>query len=76
MTPNPLLVPEDEAAAWTGRPGVTIRRWAHEGRIHRYGKGRGRVRYNLWELPQKRLNEATGETILGPPPPLPTARAA
>lgn len=46
----PRLVPEDLAVAYTGRPATTIRRWAHEGRISRYGQGRGRVRYDLLEL--------------------------
>lgn len=49
-----VLVTEADAAAWTGRPGPTIRGWAHEGRITRYGQGRGKVRYNLFELPCKR----------------------
>lgn len=76
MASEPCLVAEQDAAAWTGRPGVTIRRWAHEGRITRYGRGRGRVRYDLWELPKKRLDEVTGELMLGEPPPLPDRRRA
>ncbi|GGP55935.1 DNA-binding protein [Streptomyces abikoensis] len=76
MTSAPLLVTEDMAAAYTGRPGATIRRWAHEGRITRHGHGRGNVRYNLWELPQKTADELTGQTLLGPPPPLPAQRDA
>ena len=49
----PRLVPEELAVAYTGRPATTIRRWAHEGRISRYGQGRGRVRYDLLELHSK-----------------------
>lgn len=66
-----VLVDEAAAAHYTGRPGVTIRRWAHEGRIKRYGSGRGKVRYNVLELPRKTVDPWTGETCLGEPPPLP-----
>ncbi|MCD9196060.1 DNA-binding protein [Streptomyces albireticuli] len=76
MTSEPLLVTEDMAAEYTGRPGVTIRRWAHEGRIHRHGSGRGRVRYDLWSLPRKTRDELTGEITPGAPPPLPEGRRA
>jgi hypothetical protein len=74
---NVALVDEEAAAHYSGRPGVTIRRWAHEGRIKRYGSGRGNVRYNVFELPRKTVDPWTGEVDLGEPPPLPTgARAA
>ncbi|MFV8127526.1 DNA-binding protein [Streptomyces syringium] len=76
MASEPLLVTEDLAAEYTGRPGVTIRRWAHEGRITRHGSGRGKVRYDLWELPGKTTDEASGDVILGDPPPLPEGRRA
>ncbi len=49
----PLLVPQDLAAAYTGHPASTIRGWALQGRISRYGQGRGRVRYDLLELHSK-----------------------
>ena len=65
------LVDEEAAAVYSGRPRVTIRRWAHEGRIKRYGSGRGKVRYNVFELPRKVVDDWTGETTLGDPPPLP-----
>ncbi|KAB7850346.1 DNA-binding protein [Streptomyces mobaraensis] len=71
----PLLVTEAQAATWTGRAGATIRTWAHEGRITRHGSGRGRVRYNLWELPQRTVDD-DGTVTLGPPPPLPAQRHA
>lgn len=76
--PAPALVNEEAAAYWTGRPGVTIRRWAHEGRIHRYGSGRCNVRYNVHELPKAERDEWTGElTTPGATPPLlARARAA
>ena len=72
------LVDEEAAAYWAGRPGVTIRRWAHEGRIQRYGKGRGKVRYNVHEIPKAERDEWTCELITpGETPPMPTgARAA
>jgi hypothetical protein len=47
-----VLVTEAEAVAWTGRPGSTLRRWRHEGRIARHGIGRT-ARYNLFDLPSK-----------------------
>jgi excisionase family DNA binding protein len=56
---TPILVRPDEAAAYTRRPVHTVYRWAHEGRLTRHGTGRGRVRYDLRELP------APGQ----PPPP-------
>ncbi|MFF1709302.1 DNA-binding protein [Streptomyces sp. NPDC058268] len=74
---TPALVNEESAAYWTGRPGVTIRRWAHEGRIQRYGKGRGNVRYNVHELPRAERDEWTRELITpGATPPLPAAQLA
>lgn len=66
------LITEADAAYYAGRPGVTIRRWAHEGRISRHGKGRGNVRYDLRELPKGERDEWTRELITpGAPPPLP-----
>jgi hypothetical protein len=56
------LVTEELAAEWTGRSGSTIRGWAHKGRIHRYGSGRGQVRYNLFELPSKGDDGEPAET--------------
>lgn len=74
MPPNPILITEDMAAAWTGRPRVTLRRWATEGRITRHpdpGRRRNGVRYDLNELPRQTVDELTDEVTLGPPPPLP-----
>lgn len=66
------LVNEEAAAYYAGRPGVTIRRWAHEGRINRYGTGRGNVRYNVFELPKAERDEWTRQLITpGAPPPMP-----
>jgi predicted site-specific integrase-resolvase len=77
MASEVTLITEDMAAHWAGRPGVTIRRWAHEGRIRRYGSGRGKVRYNLWELNRALRDEETGALIEpGETPPLPAARRA
>jgi hypothetical protein len=69
------LVDETAAAYYAGRPGVTIRRWAHEGRIQRYGSGRGRVRYNVFELPHATRDEYTGDLLQpGTAPPMPQRR--
>lgn len=61
------LVTATDAAYYTGRPVGTIWRWASEGRIRRDGAGR----YELADLPRKTVDDWTGETILGDPPPLP-----
>jgi hypothetical protein len=51
---TPTLVDTTTAAAWTGRPESTIRRWAHEGRITRHGQPRrDRARWDLDELPER-----------------------
>ncbi|MFE7040845.1 DNA-binding protein [Streptomyces atratus] len=66
------LVSEKDAAYYAGRPGVTIRHWAHEGRIRRHGSGRGNVRYSVFELNKAERDEWTRELITpGEPPPLP-----
>jgi hypothetical protein len=71
---QPALVTEADAAYYAGRPGATIRRWAFEGRISRYGSGRGNVRYNVHELPHGERDEYTHELITpGEAPALPTA---
>ena len=73
----PALVTAADAAYYTGRPVGTIWRWASEGRISRYGHGKG-VRYDARELPRKTVDDWTGEVHLGDPPPLPqrASRAA
>ncbi|MFE9949305.1 DNA-binding protein [Streptomyces sp. NPDC005531] len=77
MPPVRGLVSEKDAAYYAGRPGVTIRRWAHEGRIQRYGSGRGNVRYNVFELNKAERDEWTRELITpGEPPQLPDAAQA
>jgi hypothetical protein len=71
------LLTEGEAAYYAGRPGATIRRWAHEGRIHRHGSGRGNVRYSVFELPKAERDEWTRALLApGATPPLPAVRAA
>lgn len=65
------LIRADEAAYFTGRPVGTIWRWASEGRISRYGRGKT-ARYNLDELPRARRDEDSGELLHVPQaPPLP-----
>ena len=78
MSSRLTLITEDMAAHWAGRPGSTIRRWAAEGRIQRYGTGRGNVRYNLWDFHKAHREEETGKLITpGEAPALPAdARAA
>lgn len=77
MPPAPQLVPEELAAYHAGRPASTIRRWAAEGRISRYGSGRGKVRYNVNELPLAVRDEYTREVLWHEPtPPLPEAAHA
>lgn len=71
----PFLVSEEYAVVWTGRPASTIRRWAAEGRITRYGRGRGRVRFDLAQLPPKTEDEQ-GNIVPGATPPLPSQSAA
>lgn len=66
----PRLVPEDLAVAYTGRPATTIRRWAHEGRITRHGRGRGQVRYDLLEL-HSAWQDENGVIHPGPTPAMP-----
>lgn len=69
----PRLVNEELAVAYTGRPPTTIRRWAHEGRISRYGKGRGKVRYDLLEL-RSETEDADGVRHPGATPEMPAER--
>ena len=77
MSEEVTLITEDMAAHWAGRPGSTIRRWAAEGRIRRFGEGRGKVRYNLWDFNKALRHEYTGELLKpGDPPTLPTSTRA
>lgn len=70
--PERGLVSEDLAAYYTGRPASTIRRWAAEGRIARYGSGRGKVRYSVFELPHASRDEYNGDLLApGGTPPMP-----
>jgi hypothetical protein len=50
--PLRVLLDGPMAAAWTGRPESTLRRWAHEGRITRYGTAR-QAMYDMDELPER-----------------------
>lgn len=77
-SPKQVLIPEDLAVEWTQRSAVTIRRWAHEGRITRYSdpkRRRNGVLYDLDELPHATRDE-DGEWDFPPPPPLPKNRFA
>lgn len=77
MASEITLITEEMAAHWAGRPGSTIRRWAAEGRVRRFGEGRGQVRYNLWDFNKARRDEHTGDLIApGQAPPLPAGTRA
>lgn len=66
-----ILVDDTQAALYTGRRPSTIRVWASQGRITRYGSGRSQVRYDLDELPHAHRCPASGELFIPEPPPLP-----
>lgn len=70
-----ILVDTESAALYARRSPSTIRCWAAEGRITRYGSGRGRVRYDLDELPHAHIDEDTGEWVVPDAPPLPQTHA-
>lgn len=69
----PLLVDQAVAAAYTGHPASTIRGWALQGRISRYGRGRGKVRYDLYELHSETEDDA-GVKHPGATPEMPAER--
>jgi hypothetical protein len=47
-----MLIDEQAATVWTGRSPRTLRRWAHDRRIHRYGTYHQPM-YDLHELPER-----------------------
>lgn len=71
----PALITAADAAWWTGRPVGTIWRWASEGRIAVYGKGK-EARYDAKALPKAERDEFNNLITPAPPPPLPEGRAA
>lgn len=73
---TPALATAADAAYWAGRPVGTIWRWASEGRINRYGIGKG-VRYSVREIPKALRDEQTRELIRpGDVPELPAGAVA
>ncbi|MFF9175967.1 DNA-binding protein [Streptomyces sp. NPDC014793] len=78
MADDDGFVDEEAAAYYAGRPGVTIRRWAHEGRIRKRGSRRtGGVRYCVFDLNKGPRDEYTRELIKpGKPPALPAGAKA
>lgn len=62
--PLPILLDGPMAAAWTGRPEPTLRRWAHEGRITRYGPP-GRAMYDIDELPERSVGGVPSRRAAG-----------
>lgn len=72
---TPALATASDVAYWTGRPVGTIWRWASEGRISVYGKGKN-ARYDLMEIDPAERDPDTRELITPtPPPPLPQRQA-
>lgn len=66
---SPILGDVKAAAYQAGRPEATIRWWAHKGWIATYGSGRGKVKYDLAEVPACVRCEFTKEVITPAPPP-------
>lgn len=58
-----------DVAHWAGRPVGTIWRWASEGRISVYGKGK-KARYDLMEIPPAVRDEDGNVTVSTPAPPI------
>lgn len=57
-----------DVAYWTGRPVGTIWRWASEGRITVYGKGKS-ARYDLMEIDPAKRDPDTRELLEPTPAP-------
>lgn len=66
--PSVALATAADMAYWTGRPVGTIWRWASEGRISVYGKGK-KARYDLMEVEPAKRNSDTRELITPTPAP-------
>ncbi|GAX57309.1 helix-turn-helix domain-containing protein [Streptomyces olivochromogenes] len=66
--PSVALATAADVAFWTGRPVGTIWRWASEGRIKVYGKGKN-ARYDLMEIDPAERDKETREVITPTPPP-------
>ena len=65
----PILGDVKAAAYQAGRPEATIRWWAHKGWIATYGSGRGKVKYDLGEVPACVRCEFTKEVLVPADPP-------
>lgn len=78
MPGGPALADDHAIAYYTGRTASTIRRWGAEGRVTRYGSGRGKVLYDAHEFIAAERDEWTGEVRKrgGIPELMPAARAA
>lgn len=70
--PSVALAAAADMAYWAGRPVGTIWRWASEGRISVYGKGKG-ARYDLMEVDPAERDPDTRELLA--PTPAPPIRA-
>ncbi|QCX81240.1 hypothetical protein C9F11_38285 [Streptomyces sp. YIM 121038] len=65
---TPTLVTAADLAYWTGRPVGTIWRWASEGRLTVYGRGKT-ARYDLNEAAAAERDPDTRELITPTPAP-------
>lgn len=66
--PSTALVTAADMAYWTGRPIGTIWRWASEGRLTVYGKGKN-ARYDVMEIDPAERNSDTKQLITPTPTP-------
>lgn len=66
--PSVALVTAADMAYWAGRPVGTIWRWASEGRLTVYGKGKN-ARYDVMEIDAAERDSDTKELITPTPTP-------
>lgn len=72
--PSTALVTASDMAYWTGRPVGTIWRWASEGRLTVYGKGKN-ARYDVMEIDPAERDKETQEVTHPTPTPAIKGRA-
>ncbi|WP_282790904.1 DNA-binding protein [Streptomyces sp. CC224B] len=65
---TPTLVTAVDLAYWSGRPVGTVWRWASEGRITVYGRGKA-ARYDLNEVAAAERDPDTRELVTAAPAP-------
>jgi len=67
--PSTALATAADVAYWTGRPVGTIWRWASEGRITVYGRGK-QARYDVMEIDPAVRDEDDNVIAPTPAPPI------